>query len=440
MANKLHRAGIVGYLASFGVIPFLPQDRNSTDVLLALFVFQLMCVGIIWWATTKRECTPKKLEVSFLFWLPRIAVLGMLPWLSDDVYRYLWDGVVFAQGLNPFAHAPNELPDIIAAFPELYNLTDYKGVHTTYPPLAQLVFVIPGFAIIATKSWLVGLLVFKGILLSSEWIALRILRPSQKTLFWYCLCPLPVIEVAGQAHIDGLLLLPLAFILPSSIPALRARLLVLQGVALGSLALLKLYPAVVGLALLRDERSRTLGWAACGMGFAVFILGMVVFFHETSVVQSVVESLQSYSFELQFNGVVLYILKGLLMVLGVHEYWLVAPLVVNVLRMVGVLLIGLLVQSNNRQTLSRAMILLLIVTIALSTKVHPWYFVPLLFLNTIARYAWVWVMSALSLFTYAAYIGGEFQEQYALQYFLWACVVCVATLEWYFDRRRDKLT
>ncbi|MDP6736081.1 MAG: hypothetical protein QF732_06245, partial [Nitrospinaceae bacterium] len=41
----------------------------------------------------------------------RSATLPSQQIQEDDVYRYLWDGKVFAHGINPFEYAPEEIND-----------------------------------------------------------------------------------------------------------------------------------------------------------------------------------------------------------------------------------------------------------------------------------------------------------------------------------------
>ncbi len=38
--------------------------------------------------------------------LPRLILLASTPALSDDLYRYIWDGKVSAAGIDPYRYAP----------------------------------------------------------------------------------------------------------------------------------------------------------------------------------------------------------------------------------------------------------------------------------------------------------------------------------------------
>ena len=72
----------------------------------------------------------------------RLALLFVEPYLSTDIYRYIWDGRVQAAGINPYRYVPNapELAQLrdAAIFP-LINRASYAP--TIYPPAAQAIFL-----------------------------------------------------------------------------------------------------------------------------------------------------------------------------------------------------------------------------------------------------------------------------------------------------------
>ena len=96
--------------------------------------------------------------------LLRLALLTQTPYLSSDIYRYIWDGRVQAAGINPYIHLPSA-PQLTALrddkiFPNI-NRADYAP--TIYPPVAQMFFrLIAGFSdgLIGMK---LGLLVCEAI-------------------------------------------------------------------------------------------------------------------------------------------------------------------------------------------------------------------------------------------------------------------------------------
>ena len=92
----------------------------------------------------------------------RLALLFVEPYLSTDIYRYVWDGRVQAAGINPYRHVPSA-PEVAhlrdaAIFPNI-NRADYAV--TIYPPAAQAIFLAVtrlGESVVAMK---LGLLAFE---------------------------------------------------------------------------------------------------------------------------------------------------------------------------------------------------------------------------------------------------------------------------------------
>jgi hypothetical protein len=69
----------------------------------------------------------------------RITLLIAEPSLSDDIYRYLWDGKVQSHGLNPYSYPP-EARELEFLRDFYYEGVNHKGVRTIYPPFAQFFF------------------------------------------------------------------------------------------------------------------------------------------------------------------------------------------------------------------------------------------------------------------------------------------------------------
>jgi hypothetical protein len=72
-------------------------------------------------------------------------LLRLLCWtgdaqLSDDIERYLWEGALTLEGVDPYRHAPSDalLAPFQARWPELHRAINHPTVPAAYPPLAQV--------------------------------------------------------------------------------------------------------------------------------------------------------------------------------------------------------------------------------------------------------------------------------------------------------------
>jgi hypothetical protein len=144
-----------------------------------------------------------------------LAVVGE-PALSDDVYRYVWDGRVQLHGIHPYAHAPSDpaLEHLREGDWERINHPDLK---TIYPPLSQLLFVV----LAATGAGPVGFKLVLGLIDFAVVLALvrllRTLRLPRDRVILYAWNPLAVMETAGSGHVEplgvGLVILAAAWII-----------------------------------------------------------------------------------------------------------------------------------------------------------------------------------------------------------------------------------
>lgn len=133
----------------------------------------------------------------------RLTLLPAPPVLSDDVYRYVWDGEVQAHGINPYRYAPSD-PALAPLRGALHSRINHPDVPTLYPPLSQMVFAVAALL----SGTVMGV---KALMVAAEiacWVALvRIWRRRGLPLFGlllYLWNPLVVIEGSGSGHNDAL--------------------------------------------------------------------------------------------------------------------------------------------------------------------------------------------------------------------------------------------
>ena len=154
---------------------------------------------------------PVILAVALLL---RLMFLFSPPQLSDDIYRYLWDGSILLRGQNPYAAAPATIhppPELAAIHPHI----NHPEFVTIYPPAAQAVFA-GGAALGGTLSGLKAFLVLldMGLCVLLVLLLRRLGMPVWRATL-YAWNPLPVVEIAGSGHVDsaGLTMLIGAFCL-----------------------------------------------------------------------------------------------------------------------------------------------------------------------------------------------------------------------------------
>ena len=145
--------------------------------------------------------------------LVRTMLLTVDPLLSDDLWRYLWDGEVQRQGFSPYGISPeDEAIDIVAdsdAWQGVRSRINHPQIPTVYPPVAQLSFRFLAFNSDGWRCWMiladltVGLLLCR-LLLKKGW-------DLRRGIFW-CWHPLPILEsaIGGHLHLLAVLLLVVA--------------------------------------------------------------------------------------------------------------------------------------------------------------------------------------------------------------------------------------
>jgi hypothetical protein len=205
-------------LTAIGVVlpqPVIGQFGIGYGLQLEYFV-ALACVqGVIYFAAVTLVLRVEPSNRIFLLVLGTALMMRMIalsapPFLSNDMYRYIWDGWVQHAGLNPYRYLPVDphlafLRDAMV-FPNI-NRANYA--HTIYPPAAEMIFFLsssiagilhipPVFGMKLSMVFLEGI----GI-----WGMVRLLEQAglaRARILIYVWNPLPVWEFAGNGHVDAI--------------------------------------------------------------------------------------------------------------------------------------------------------------------------------------------------------------------------------------------
>src|SRR5215469_11039724 len=94
-------AGLLGACLAIARIPNVVQSQG---LFLGLFACAFLCYLVgAWWLTEDDQ--PRSLTIVLVVGLgARLALAPVLPTLSTDAYRYVWDAKVARAGVDPYAH------------------------------------------------------------------------------------------------------------------------------------------------------------------------------------------------------------------------------------------------------------------------------------------------------------------------------------------------
>lgn len=329
----------------------------------------------------------------------RLAFLPLLPGLTDDLYRYIWDGWLQVEGINPYRYAPEA--EALSRFQStvLFERLNSPAYYSVYPPLAQLCFWVAGW--FYQVDWVVSYYVLKGLFATAEFGGVVLLSrlTSARNLLLYAWNPLVLLETAGQGHTEALLVPCLV----GAIWAVRRSSAVGASLAVAAAGLIKLYPFVLWPFLLRRY-----GWPALWPG-GLFVLGVSLPYAAPYVLPHMKASVDLFAQLFEFNAGPYYLTK--------HLFWLatgadwskaIGPAFRRLFLVV--LAATYLLDWWRDWSFRRSVLVTIGAFFFLSTTVHPWYFVPLLAVGALHRRpAWPWFWgAAFSVGTYLFYVDGSY--------------------------------
>ncbi len=398
----------------YGLLAYSIQ-RFETQYLLPVYATLFFGYG---WVIKQAQ------EEQVSFWLIsafifRFIFLFSLPSLSDDFYRFIWDGRLWSAGYHPFSELPSVYVQqgILGVDQELFSKLNSPEYFTIYPPISQFVFWLS--VKISPQSILGSVIVMRIILLLGEagtvFIVYKLLKrlslSSVNTLL-YALNPLVIIELTGNLHFEGLVIF---FVLLSAYLLLNNRWITSAlsiALAIGS----KLVPLIFLPALfsrLGIKRSLTYGLITM---LALSICFLPLF--NLEVIRSMSESIGLYFNRFEFNASLYYLVRE-------YGFWKYGY---NIIQTVGwklgltstILILLLSFRSGLKwapgtQQMSFIVLLtdwmwVLSIYFLFTTILHPWYITTLVALSVFTSFRFPVIWSGLIFLTYAGYTSDSFQE------------------------------
>lgn len=333
----------------------------------------------------------------------RIPFFFDLPHLSDDFYRFIWDGMLLFNGLNPIGRIPvNQMvnnfndPGFANVLLSNMNSANYASV---YPPFHQIIFGVSYF--LAGSNILQGVNTMRAIVMALElltFVILLVRRPTkeQNYFFAYLLNPLVIVEGVGNIHFEAVALpfLALALIDYSKKWYLRS------AIPWAGSILVKLRAAILApMFFFRFPKRKRLPFA-----IATFITLFIFFsmFEEWLIFSNADKGIGLYFTNFEFNASLYYLIRNILEPLvGYNPIAILAP-VLAIIALVGIVFISYKRRHADIFELSLAVYLIFLL---FATTVHPWYIIPVVYLAIRSGRQYILIWSFVAFLSYSRYLG-----------------------------------
>ncbi len=446
MLSKINRIPLMLSLLSIIFYAVFAYDLVRTDYIKLVSLYTALFFLFYKLIQIKKHDFRFLIGIAILF---RLVLLLATPNLSQDFYRFIWDGRMIIEGFNPYLYTVesflinNELP--INQAQELYaGMGALNASHyTNYPPINQLCFVIAG--LFSGKSILGSAVVMRILIIAADIGTLyfgkklleRLNIPVNR-IFWYILNPFIIIELTGNLHFEGVMI----FFLIWSMYVLHKGKWQWAAVLFALSVSVKLIPLIFlplffqwfvskkpldsarGDTMINRENDTVLSSGVeksqvihsslifrmtklIGFYAIVGFVTMLLFspFYSPKFVTNYAETVGLWFQNFEFNASLYYIAREIGYTFrGYNEIAIIGkyiPLIV-----VGLVLLMTFIRRNkNMPQLMSAMLLVLSFYFFTATTVHPWYVATLLLLSIFTNYKFPLVWSFVIILSYLAYIN-----------------------------------
>lgn len=424
---------LVGYV----LLGYFTERTNFTQL---ITLFGLLFGGYFYLVSTNLSESFIKQGILFSI-LFRLSLLFMLPNLSDDYFRFIWDGRLSAHGINPFVVMPSSFIDSDQAVSaginrELFSSMNSPGYYTIYPPVLQFVFWLS--AHLFPSNILGSVIVMRLFIIAAEIgsiflfsvILKKLELPSKNTLL-YALNPLVIVELSGNIHFEALMV----FFLLLSIYLLLKEQMIFSAIVFSLAICSKLLPLMF-LPLLPRQigiKKSMVFYSVCGFTTILFFMPFI----DQQFVGNISSSINLYFQKFEFNASIFYLVRWIGYEMVGYNVIEKAGIILSAISMLAILSTSFFQKKNHIISLFESILFCLTIYFAFATIVHPWYITTLVALSvfTSLRYPLVW--SGLIVLTYFTYRSVPYSENLQLVTVEYMALFGFFIYEW--NKRKNNL-
>lgn len=348
-------------LAPLGLLLLVPYvllwrmnewDGLHIPAFLSLYMAAFAIYGVAVWFTLKRSFENARF-VSLFIWIIAICIRVLLlfqgPHISEDFYRYIWDGRVQNAGIGPYEHAPQDA-EVQFLKDQYYDRMHQKEFKSPYPPAAEDLYRLLALLYPNLLLCKLGILFFDFLVIEMVRQLLRIWKMPAAHLLIYAWHPLPVIEFASSAHMDimGIGLFMLALFL------MEVRQRSLSGIPFAAAVLTKLLPIL----------ALPLFWKKGGWRFVLFggLTGMLLIAQFYTPDMRMLNGISTYYKIWRYND----------SMFALFYYWFGGAVPARNISEFFIFMIAAWCLAAN-YSMHRSLFVIYAGVIVLSPVVHPWY-------------------------------------------------------------------
>lgn len=414
---KFNKAFTLTVVVSIFLYIIFAYDLERTEYTKLMFLYALL-FAVFYKLLNFSKLEFKLLAITSILF--RVVFLFAIPNLSQDFYRFIWDGRMLLEGINPYLYTPESFisKEIfpIAQAQELYNgMQSLNASHfTNYPPINQLCFFIA--ALFSAKSILGSVFVLRSIIILADigtlYFGKKLLEKLNipvKRIFWYVLNPFIIIELTGNLHFEGVMI----FFLVWSLYLLHKRKWQWAAVVLALSISTKLIPLMFLPLFYQWFVKRESSYKKLILFYGIVgitTLALFLPFYSSEFIHNYSKTVGLWFQNFEFNASLYYLAREIgYWLTGYNEIAIIGK-VIPVIVLLAVLMITFLRKNKTTISLIAAMLLALSFYFFTATTVHPWYIATPLILSVFTNYKFPLVWSFVIVLSYLAYASNNNTE------------------------------
>ena len=404
------------------------------NFILTYILFLLLFVGYFV-MIRQVQAFPLRLCIALAVVL-RLMALFSLPVLSDDYFRFIWDGKMTMAHVNPFHFAPAAY---LAAHPgDAYlqslvaqmNSADYNSV---YPPVLQYIFA---FAVWLFPTSAYGaVVVMKLFIFLSECLTIRVLylylikkKIPVRNMLWYVLNPMIIIELTGNVHFEGILI---CFFM-AMLWWLNSKKYLAAGVMWALTICTKMTPLMLAPLLLWH-----LGWRKFSLFGGVAVLATSLLFApflDRQLGADIGSSLRLFYHLFEFNAPVFYLIRT------IAYHYVNYDVIEEVAPKLGIIsffiILAVSFWPRGSRSIETRSLWIFSIYFLFATMVHPWYISILVLLSVFNRYRFPVIFSILIPLSYFPYSLKDYDEDMRVILLEYGLLALFMLVEWRWIKRK----